>query len=269
MNRGALSPAFPPKTPEVLATPSRAGKDLAPDWATPGKVQHLQKTSRLLRPIGIGALIAAAGALLAGKRRTAAILAAGGAAAIAGQPQLRKFTQKLKFATELRDGALTAATVESAPPRADFIATESTGLTAAAPQPAVAARGVGDSTSAVAFRSAASAMLAHVAADVVPREPLQAAPLSQLRNKLMAALDPRLTVGLATNANLQIADSVIWQPVDPVEPVIAGPDFPQPMYQPLAELSQDWLLPGLDKIHPIRSHSSKPTSLSWKPIWLA
>lgn len=248
MNRGALSPAPPPKTAEVLATLSRAGKDLAPRWATSAKIEHLLKTSKLLRPIGLGALIVAAGAVLAGKRLTAAILTAGGAVAIAGEPHLRRFAQKLKFETDLRDGALTPDTIESAPQRADFVATESTDFALAVPQRAAVGRGVGDSTSAVAFRSAASAMLTHVTADVAPGKPPQAAPLAQLRTAMMAALDPRLTVGLAARANLQIADTLVWQPLDPVEPVIAGPDFPQPMYQPLAELSQDWLLPGLDKI---------------------
>jgi hypothetical protein len=31
---------------------------------------------------------------------------------------------------------------------------------------------------------------------------------------------------------------------------MAAPEFPQPMYRPLADLSQDYLLPGLDKVPP-------------------
>jgi hypothetical protein len=34
---------------------------------------------------------------------------------------------------------------------------------------------------------------------------------------------------------------------DPIEPVMAAPDFPQPMYQPLTDLGREWLLPGLDQ----------------------
>jgi hypothetical protein len=35
---------------------------------------------------------------------------------------------------------------------------------------------------------------------------------------------------------------------DPLEPVMAAPAFPQPMYQPLASLDTAWLLPGLDSM---------------------
>jgi hypothetical protein len=34
---------------------------------------------------------------------------------------------------------------------------------------------------------------------------------------------------------------------DPIEPVLAAPEFPQPMYRPLTDLGREWLLPGLDQ----------------------
>jgi len=36
----------------------------------------------------------------------------------------------------------------------------------------------------------------------------------------------------------------------PVEPVMTSPKFPQPMYGPLRDLSQDLLLPGLERVPP-------------------
>jgi hypothetical protein len=50
------------------------------------------------------------------------------------------------------------------------------------------------------------------------------------------------------NERLKLADFVHWQPKDPLEPVIVAPEFPEPMYRYLAELSQDWLLPGLAQV---------------------
>src|SRR5262249_39705152 len=35
---------------------------------------------------------------------------------------------------------------------------------------------------------------------------------------------------------------------DPLQPLIAGPQFPQPMYAALADLSPAWMLPGIDKM---------------------
>jgi hypothetical protein len=37
---------------------------------------------------------------------------------------------------------------------------------------------------------------------------------------------------------------------DPLEPVMAAPVFPQPMYAPLTALGREWLLPGLDQMTP-------------------
>jgi hypothetical protein len=41
-----------------------------------------------------------------------------------------------------------------------------------------------------------------------------------------------------------------WKPEDPLEPVMAAPEFPTPMYRFLAEISQDLLLPGLENVPP-------------------
>ena len=53
-----------------------------------------------------------------------------------------------------------------------------------------------------------------------------------------------------------------------IETVMAAPSFPQPMYEPLRELSQDLLLPGLDKVLPdTRARPARPTARSSKPTW--
>ena len=37
---------------------------------------------------------------------------------------------------------------------------------------------------------------------------------------------------------------------DPLEPILDAPDFPQPMYEALRDLSQDFLFPGLEHVPP-------------------
>jgi hypothetical protein len=41
-----------------------------------------------------------------------------------------------------------------------------------------------------------------------------------------------------------------WEPSDPIEPIMAAPEFPQAMYAPLRDLSPDYVLPGVELIPP-------------------
>jgi hypothetical protein len=63
-------------------------------------------------------------------------------------------------------------------------------------------------------------------------------------------MDPRLTIPEGLKPRLQIADWVTWKSGDPLEPIMVAPEFDQPMYEPLREVGQDWLLPGIGAIPP-------------------
>jgi hypothetical protein len=83
-------------------------------------------------------------------------------------------------------------------------------------------------------------------AAVAPRVPVD---LPALADAMRRALDPAVTIGDAVRARLQLRDGRARQEGDdPLAPVMTWPEFPQPMGDPLRELSQDWLLPGLDKV---------------------
>jgi hypothetical protein len=45
-----------------------------------------------------------------------------------------------------------------------------------------------------------------------------------------------------------VAGHLGWQPADPIREVMAAPSFPQPMYAPLRDLSEQYVLPGADQI---------------------
>ncbi len=249
MNRAELSPAPPPPTPAGAVTPSRAGKELVPNWASAQSVASLRVLSRL--PVlagGIGLAAAGIVLLLRRPRGVAAALAAAGAAALAGAAPLRRLVERAERGLAVRDGTLTPRSIRAAPARPDFVAVESELVGGAPPLPPTGERGRGDSPSARAFRAATTAMLASVASTTGAETPLRSVALRELREKLVAALDPRATVGARVGERLQLADGVLWQPDDPLEPVLAGPDFPQPMYRHLAELSLDWVLPGLEQV---------------------
>jgi hypothetical protein len=78
-----------------------------------------------------------------------------------------------------------------------------------------------------------------------PRTP-PALKLERIKELLLQALDPQTTITARMKARL---DASGWN-LDELEPIMAAPDFPQPMYKALADLSQDFLLPGLEHVPP-------------------
>jgi hypothetical protein len=204
------------------------------------------------------ALIALAIALAAG---VAAILAAGVAgvalvgAALAARPLLRKLGQAAVAAEPMRFGNLTATAVRDAPPATAFVVTDppsglGSSVTGVAVPGAVAVPTAGtDSVQAATLRESAAAMLD--ALHTVPVDPPPAAvlDLAALRTTVLQGLDPAKTVPARIGAIVDVIGGP-WFAPDPIEPIMAAPSFPQPMYAPLRDLNQDYLLPGVELIPP-------------------
>ncbi|GIH02226.1 hypothetical protein Rhe02_02930 [Rhizocola hellebori] len=89
--------------------------------------------------------------------------------------------------------------------------------------------------------------------DLTP--PPQPVALQSIRELVLAQTEPGTTLRALAGAIVGTGDSVL-APTPPgisgtgLETVMTGPSFPQPMYEPLRELSQDLFLPGLEKIQP-------------------
>ena len=72
-----------------------------------------------------------------------------------------------------------------------------------------------------------------------------------VKTKLLQSVDPEKTIAKRVLASLTSTSAE--QPPqahDPLEPIMDAPSFPQPMYEALRDLSQDFLLPGLDDVPP-------------------
>jgi hypothetical protein len=101
------------------------------------------------------------------------------------------------------------------------------------------------------FREAVAAAWDVLQAAEPPPIPLQPVDLRTLRKRLVDALDPQTTIeAFYENARAKLtADfAQTWKPEDKLEPIMAAPTFPNPMFEPLRELSQEWIFPGLDKV---------------------
>jgi hypothetical protein len=100
------------------------------------------------------------------------------------------------------------------------------------------------------FREAAAAVLDDLGGQPAASAPLVQANLGQMRTTVLAALDPTATIEAPLLRRLSVAGAVARRGPDPLAPILAAPDFPQPMYEALRDLSQEWLLPSLAEVPP-------------------
>jgi hypothetical protein len=97
------------------------------------------------------------------------------------------------------------------------------------------------------FRNVATTLMTQLAAAPAAGATLIAANLDTTRNTILARLHPVQTIEIPLKDRLGAVDGGPRR-TDPIEPVMAAPTFPQPMYKPLTELGREWLLPGLDEM---------------------
>jgi hypothetical protein len=241
-NAGTIRPAPKPITPDDIQTRQRVVETLVPSSAS---------AQRRWQDIASWLLFAAAVLLvlfivLAGATAVIVALALAAAVALVGAAVvLRRRSGRLRVATGFRDGTLTAADVLAATPARDFVPMASQGPLNVPADPAIAAR---DPEGVAAFRLA----MADLADQVFAPPQLEAAPepleIPVVRRRLMEGLNPRINHVVAMQARLQVASWVDWKPRDPLDRVMASPEFDQPMYEPLRDLSQEFLLPGIGTV---------------------
>ena len=70
---------------------------------------------------------------------------------------------------------------------------------------------------------------------------------ANVKTKLLQSVDPEKTITTRVLASLTLPSGAP-QTTDPLEPIMDAPSFPQPMYEALRDLSQDFLLPGLGDV---------------------
>lgn len=114
-----------------------------------------------------------------------------------------------------------------------------------------AGQGPDDSPSMARFRQAARDLAVartDPAKPPLPGEVLHQLDLPAIQLAVTKAFDPASTIPAALRDRMVGRPGFVWNPPDPIEPVMAHPEFPQPMYKPLAERSPEWILPGLEAI---------------------
>jgi hypothetical protein len=232
-----------------MATLARAGSQLAPGWIKAGTLEILRPVARW-GPAALGGLLlpVAAALLLTGTPAgTAAVPAAIGVASLGAAGLVRRSFDDLHRRAALRDGVLTCEQIRRAPPDPGFVPGESpSGSHVPHPPDDVEA----GPEPGMRLRDAACKMLNAINTPPAGAAPLRRVDLGDLGIKIIHELDPRRTIPASYRRRLRRGDGKEWKADDPIEPIMAAPEFPQPMYEPLAEISQDWLLPGLERVSP-------------------
>jgi hypothetical protein len=112
-----------------------------------------------------------------------------------------------------------------------------------------------DNAGARNFRQAAAVHLARVNRARTPEPGKAVLALPSIKTSLLKLLDPAETAVLRVQATITRSvpaglNPAAFAATDPLRPILAAPEFPQPMYEVLRDLSQDLLLPGLKHLLP-------------------
>jgi len=105
-----------------------------------------------------------------------------------------------------------------------------------------------DSAPAAAFRAATSRIFAEFEALPADPQPAPALDIAALSTTVLTRINPVDTIPRRVRSLLFIPDKLPWQPADPLEPIMGAPEFPQPTYAPLRDLSPSYLLPGVQRV---------------------
>lgn len=242
VNTGELAFLSPAKVPDGLVSIEQVSAQIASPSA--------QKFAKWWKWIALAvllvlALVIVAVAVAAGLAATAAVIVVAAAAGAALWSSLKSFLQKAAAASEMTIASFTPQAVEQVPPRPNF-----TVIPPGTPPSSGGAASGPDSTEARAFRTATSDLFTYVQA--LPVDPPQppALDLVALRTTLLTRLDPTTTVPRRIQSLIAISSRLAWTPEDPLEQIMAAPEFPQPMYIPLRDLSPDYVLPGVELVPP-------------------
>ncbi|MDM0078710.1 hypothetical protein QTH90_30180 [Variovorax sp. J2P1-59] len=254
LNAGTLRPGAAPPTPATLPTLGGAASAAVPRATGSGASPGLRLTLWLLILLCLLLAFAAFGilggialAVVAGVawtqlpaawRTALRNLLLGGQAPQpdeAGQVAAQALVEE-RFDPTLVEAvsATTAFSLQDAPPLGT-------------PLPAAAGT-TADNTEALAFRGALSQLFGDLGAALPVQRPLTPVDLPLLRTKLQTAIDPRITIAQAFTRRTHLAIDLGYVSPDPLDDLKAYPEFPQPMYEALRELGQDWLLPGMELI---------------------
>jgi hypothetical protein len=243
---GQLQPAPPPQPPGGMTSLEQISDLFYPPWLPACLRRVIGAAPWLLALIAmILVLVVLVLGFLLGLFALALAIAAAILSALGAVLALQQ-TRRWQTAEQMRTDHIQPGLIVAQPPRPNFVL-----AIPGQPEPPPAAGSPGvDSPDAAAFRSAAISAAREIQARV-PDPPTPPAPdLRALGTAVRAQLDPEQTIPARIAPLIQVSGTIARtaRAGDALSEIMAAPEFPQPMCKPLADLSPDYLLPGLDKV---------------------
>jgi hypothetical protein len=235
-----------PKPPDGMVSIDQAASQSAHGWAEKF-VGFWKKWSKwiIIALVVLLIVIGGVAGLVAGWAVVVGIVVAVVAGLAAAWAFLKSSIANATAAAEVQFTDFTTQAVTKISPASNFQIT--------APGVALAGgRGTGaaDSAQAALFRTATTQLFNEYQALPENPAPLPALDIAALRTTLVVRIDPVVTVPRRVLNLISVSLRLTWAPLDPLEPVMAYPEFPQAMYAPLRDLSEAYLLPGVDLVPP-------------------
>jgi hypothetical protein len=256
-NTGAISAAPPRPAPTQLLTPDVLAAALAPTPSQAGLVRlgqwlrgHMALSFVLLLVFPLLAVLA----FLAGPVGWAvagALAAALVVVAATVVPRALQAAAQQAAADALSESHETPSTVDGLPGSSGF-----TLVTAADPRGTIAITTAGagqtDNATAAAFKTALREQyaLVEVSRKAGARPPTTPLALDRVAGDVLAGMHPDLTVPRYTWSGITVPARLRAQMSDDLVPVMAYPEFDQPMYEPLVAMDKAGFVPGLHLVEP-------------------
>jgi hypothetical protein len=159
----------------------------------------------------------------------------------AGNYALDRLAEAVGASATLRERRLVPAIVNQLPRCPQFRITEPGDQTPFPP-------GDRDSDEAIRFKVALHDVLTVLTTEPQPPAPQPPLMLADLVSSVMTAIDPRLAIPKRVLSTLLLPPRLRTQLAERIVPVMAYPEFPQPMYVPLRDISTEFLIPNIDLV---------------------
>jgi hypothetical protein len=241
VNNGSINIVPPIQPPAGMVSIDQVSNEAAPSWA-----ETLLKWWKwiLIALIVLLAVIVLIVGFTVSWTAALGVLAAAIVIGFALWNLLKNGIGNAEAANQMQFSNFTPTVIANVPPQPGFQIT--------APGMPMTSTGSGstDSAQAAAFRSATSQLFGNYQSLPLNPGPMPSLNLGTLQSTILTRIDPVTTVPNRMQGLLQLTPNFPWTPVDPLEPIMAAPTFPQPMYAPLRDLSPSYLLPGVDQIPP-------------------
>ena len=239
VNSGDIAIVPAPKPPDGMVSIDQASNQVAS-----ASDQALAKNWRiwLLILILVAIVLAIIAGFALGIGAALAVIIAGAVAGFVLYTRAQAAIANVTLSNELHVSGFTPQTIASVPPNPSFQ------IVPAGTVSSTTSTGSTDSVAAAGFRSATSDYFTYLQA--LPVDPPQAPALDlvSLKTTLMTRLNPAVTVPRRINSLITLNSPLTWKPLDPISPIMAAPTFTQPMYRPLRDLDEQYVLPGVNLV---------------------